>query len=276
MSKPSKTSVPAVPAAQVWLQRIGTVGAGLTLTILGASILLRLTTVFAVDGHTLSTLPPDVEVAIRLLHRLSASGVAMLALCAMILCWTERRSASHLAMPTAWIVAATFILALIGPLTPGYRLAVITIVNVSGGMVLLMAFWWLRESVASEAATRQPVAAISWAAIIVFIAHVATGAAASVWQMRGVRWPVFVHLGSLVLAVILIEALVLEFHRAHLRERLFARVAPVLGLQLLLGYVLAWQETRPVWLSFPHALLSPVLALALVSLVLRGATRVKA
>lgn len=276
MNKPSKTSAPAVPAAQVWLQRIGTVGAGLTLTILGASILLRLTTVFTVAGDAVSTLPPALEVATRLLHRLCASGVALLALCAMLLCWTERRSASHLSLPIAWIVAATFILALIGPLTPGYRLAVITIVNVSVGMVLLMAFWWLRESAASDAATRQPVAAFSWAAISIFIAHVASGAAASAWQMLGVRWPVFVHLGSLVLCIILIGATVLEFHRARPLERLFGGVAAVLALQLLLGYVLAWQETRPLWLSFSHALLSPVLALALVSLVLRGATRLKA
>jgi hypothetical protein len=34
-----------------------------------------------------------------------------------------------------------------------------------------------------------------------------------------------------------------------------------------------WQESHAFWLSFLHAMLSPLLDITLVSLVVRGATR---
>ena len=52
-----------------WLRRIGGVGTALALLILGASMLLRLTTTFNVDGQAVSALPPFAEQATRLLHR---------------------------------------------------------------------------------------------------------------------------------------------------------------------------------------------------------------
>lgn len=260
-------------SSHAWLQRIGACGSGLALTILGASMLLRLTTVFALDGHAISSLPPGIEYATRLLHRLAASGVALLALCAVTLCWIRRSSAAQLTRPTAWIVASTVILALIGPLTPGYRLSAITVVNVTGGMVLLMAFWWLRESVITAATMHQPVAAFSWAAIIAFVAHVGTGAAASAWEMHAVRWPAFVHLASLVLCLILIGVIWLEFRRERLLAPWTAALASLLAIQLLVGYLMMWQDSRPLGLTFLHAMLSSLLAMALVSLAVRGSTR---
>lgn len=236
-------------------------------------MLLRLSTVFALDGHAVSSLPPAIEHATRLLHRLAASGVALLALCAVTLCWIRRSSAAQWTIPTAWIVASTVILALIGPLTPGYRLSAITVANVTGGMVLLMAFWWLRESVATQAATRQPVAAFSWAAIFAFVAHVGTGAAASAWEMHAVRWPAFVHLASLVLCLILIGVIWLEFRRERLLAPWTAGLASLLAIQLLVGYLMMWQDSHPLGLTFLHAMLSSLLAMALVSLALRGSTR---
>lgn len=275
MTQESDTPVRRMAPSRVWLQRIGTLGSLLALAILGASMLLRLTTVLSADGQPLASLPTAPEYATRLVHRLAASGVAILALCAVVLCWTQRRSSSHMAKPVAWIVASTVILAVIGPLTPGYRLGVITVVNVTLGMLLLMAFWWLRESIASAATVRQPVAAFSWLVIIGFLLHVATGAAASAWEMHGVRWPAVVHLGSLLLWMILIGALLPGFHRQRWLDRRCWTVLGLLVLQLLLGYALMRQQPRPIWLSYSHAMLAPVLALALVSLVLRGSTRVK-
>lgn len=260
-------------SSHAWLQRIGACGSVLALTILGASMLLRLTTVFALDGHAVSTLPADIEYATRLLHRLAASGVAVLALCAVTLCWIRRGSTAQWTKPTAWIVASTVILALIGPLTPGYQFSAITVANVTGGMVLLMAFWWLRESVATQAAMRQPIAAFSWAAIIAFVAHVGTGAAASAWEMHAVRWPAFVHLASLVLCLILIGVIRLEFRRERLLAPWTTALASLLAIQLLVGYLMMWQDSRPLGLTFLHAMLSSLLAMALVSLAVRGSTR---
>lgn len=271
MSLSTNNSPPPRRAATRWLQRVGAIGSVLALAILGASMLLRLSTVFALDGHTLSTLPAGTEAAVRMLHRVSASGVALLALGAIALCWKLRRSHAHLAWPVAWVVAATSVLAVIGPLTPGYKVGAITVANVSVGMVLLMAFWWLRESAAGAASSRHRVDAFSWSALLAFLAHVATGAAASAGHMHGLRWPAFVHLGSLLLALILIMAVLLGWrHRAELAPAR-AAVAGLLGAQFAVGYVLMWQNgPAPVGLAFVHAMLSPLLALALVSLLHRG------
>ena len=64
---------------------IGMAGAALAFAILGASILLRLTTGFGADGLPVSGLPSATEGAVRLIHRLAASSVGLLALAAVIL-----------------------------------------------------------------------------------------------------------------------------------------------------------------------------------------------
>ena len=259
----------SVAASRIWWQRIGAVGAALALAILGASMLLRLTTEFTADAHTLSVLPPAVEQATRMLHRLSASAVALLALVAMLLCWAQRKAGAGMAGPTAWIVAATVLLAGIGPLTPGYRVAAITVLNVSVGMLLLMAFWWLRESAASGNVPRTKMDALSRWTLVVFIAHIATGAGASAYQMLGLHWPARVHLGSAVLCVYLLVALLIEKRLSSSRAHSGKALVYLMFTQLLLGAALIWLNHRPLWLSFMHAMLSPLLAMALVSLVRR-------
>ncbi|MEI8028989.1 MAG: hypothetical protein WCH35_04335 [Comamonadaceae bacterium] len=275
MTELSNATVRVATTSNKWMQGIGAGGTVLALAILGASMLLRLTTVFAPDGHAVSTLPVSIEYAVRLLHRLAASSVALLALGAVVLCWSRRSSIAHLARPTAWIMAATIALALIGPLTPGYRVEAVTVVNVTVGMLLLMAFWWLRESVVKAATLRQSVDAFAWATVIGFLVHVATGAAASAYAMHGLHWPAFVHLGSLLLCIILIGALLREVYRQRPLDRWFGVLVCLLVFQLLLGYLLMWQEVRPMWLSFFHAMLAPALGLALLSVVLAASTRVK-
>lgn len=254
----------------VWLRRIGACGSVLAAAILGASMLLRLTTIFDVGGHTVSILPPTLEHAARLLHRLAASGVVLLALWSVIYCWMRRRSTAHLHGPIAWVLVSTVILALIGPLTPGYRLSVITVANVTGGMALLMAFWWLRESAAIEVAVRKPADAFAWVAVIAFGAHIGTGAAASAWAMHGVRWPALLHLGSLVLCIILVGAFALEQRRRRARSGCVALLATLFALQGTIGYALMSQDSRQIGLSLFHAMLSPLLAVTLVSLVNRS------
>ncbi len=262
-----------VPSPSRWLQRIGAIGAVLALLILGASMFLRLATVFGPGDQAMSTLPPAIEQAARLLHRLSASGVAVLALGALVLSWRCRRPMPSLLQTTGWIVASTVVLAVIGPLTTGYRMGAVTVANVTCGMVLLMAFWWLRESMATLGTARGPVDGFSWAALMVFVVHVGTGAAASAWEMRGIRWPGFLHLGSLVLCIILVGSMWLTTRGNPATTRWRTALAGLMGAQLVAGYVLMWQEPHPFGLSFLHAMLSPLLAIALVSLAVRGATR---
>ena len=165
------------------------------------------------------------------------------------------------------MVATTVILALIGPLTPGYRLAGVTVVNVGCGVLLLLSFWWLRESAAPDAAGNRPLDAFSWAAMVALLVQVGTGAAASAWEMHAVHWPALVHLASGLFCAILVGSVLLDQRSkpGPLGRRWL--VAGLLAGQLLLGYLLMWQDERSVALSFAHAMLAPLLAGALVSLL---------
>ena len=255
-----------------WLQTIGTFGAVLALVILGASMLLRLTTIFGVDGHTISTLPTPVENAIRLAHRLAAAVVGLLALCVAIISWRRRPLPSFFVTPIAWIVVSTVMLAIIGPLTPGYRLTIVTVGNVVGGMILLMAFWWLRESVANKLLTRKPVEPLLLITILVFLAHIAAGAAASALEMRDVRWFAFVHIGTAILATMFVGASLWDRRRDVSIAGWTAATVGLMLLQMALGCALMWLGTRPTWLAYAHGMLSPLLAITLVSLANRGAS----
>lgn len=273
MSDALESGAIPLPSSSRWLQPIGAFGAVLALLILGASVFLRLATVLDPGDRAISTLAPAVEQAARLLHRLSASGVAVLALGALVLSWRCRRQATPLLRIVLWIVASTVVLAVIGPLTTGYRHGAVTVANVTCGMVLLMAFWWLREYVAVVGRARMPVDGFARAALIAFVVHVGTGAAASAWEMHGIRWPGFLHLGSLVLCIILVGSMGMAARGHPATARWRAALAGLMGAQLVVGYVLMWQAPHPFWLSFLHAMLAPLLAITLVSLAVRGTTR---
>lgn len=258
----------ATPSIRV-LRAIGALGSILALTILGASILLRLTTVFGADGTLLSQLPPDVENAIRMVHRLSASSVGILALVATVLGWKNRAAVPHVVRPIVWIVAATVLLALIGPLTPGYRFSLVTIANVVAGTVLVAACCWLRETlvvVPGPVATLDSMLLLTMAVLAV---HVGLGAAASAYAVRGAHWVAFLHTGSAMLATLLLASILWD---RRLRPMLSTRVrvmAGLLGLQLVLGMLSLWMEVRPVVLGFIHAMISALLAAGLVSVAVR-------
>ncbi|MDO8286173.1 MAG: hypothetical protein Q7T69_14280 [Rhodoferax sp.] len=258
----------ATPSLRV-LRAVGTLGSILALTILGASILLRLTTVFGADGAALSQLSSEVENAIRLVHRLSASSVGILALVTAVLGWKNRAAVPHVVKPIVWIIAATVLLALIGPLTPGYRFSAVTIANVVAGTVLVAACWWLRETLAvapSPVATRDSMLLLTMA---VLATHVGLGAAASAHAVRGAHWVAFLHTGSAMLTTLLLASILWD---RRSRPAMSARVrlmAALLGLQLVLGMVSLWLELRPVALGFVHAMVSALLAAGLVSVAVR-------
>ena len=270
MAAASASRVRVSDSPSRWLPPIGAFGAVLALVILGTSMLLRLTTIFGVDGQSISTLPASVENTIRLAHRLAASAVGLLALCVAIISWTRRPLPSPFIAPMAWIVVSTVMLAIIGPLTPGYRLTTVTVGNVVGGVVLLMAFWSLRESAVNKLLARNPVEPVLSIAIVAFLAHVAAGAAASAFDMHNVRWFVFVHIGTALLATMFVGASVWDRRRDATIAGWTVAAAGLMVLQLALGCALMWLGTRPTWLAYVHGMLSPLLAITLVSLANRG------
>ena len=254
------------------LRAIGTAGTLLALAILGTSMLLRLATFFGADGHAISTLSPGLEGALRLAHRLAASSVGLLAIYAVVLCWTRRPLPSHVVKPVAWMVATTVFLAVIGPLTSGYQIAAVTVSNVVGGMLLLMAFGWLRESVNFDAPLRKSGDPLLRTAIFIFLLHIATGAAASAGEMHGVRWFAFLHLGTALLSTMFIGATLWSRRDEPLLAGRVVAATSLLTTQLALGLALLSLGARPTWLAFLHGMLSPLLALALVSLAVRDST----
>jgi hypothetical protein len=96
-----------------------------------------------------------------------------------------------------------------------------------------------------------------------------TGAGASAYQMLGLHWPARVHLGSAVLCVYLLLALLIEKRHSSAQPHSGKVLEYLMFTQLLSGAALIWLDHRPLWLSFMHAMLSPLLAMALVSLVRR-------
>jgi len=252
------------------LNAVGTVGALLALAVLGASILLRLTSEIATDGTVHSTLAPELENTVRMVHRLAASSVGLMALLVTVLGWMQRRVVPHAVGAIMWLVAATVLLAAIGPLTPGYRYNTVTIANVVAGTVLLGACWWLHEALnwgpPSSQAAAHPLLRMTLTALVL---HVALGAAASALEMRGTHWVAFVHTGTGMLLALLLGSILWD-RRSHAKLTGVVRAMTVLlVLQLLLGMVSLWVAGRPVGLGFVHAMVSPLLAGGLVSIAVR-------
>ena len=86
---------------------MGTAGAALALVILGASVLLRLSTEFDSSGVPVSTLPTAIENAVRLTHRITAASVGLIAIALTLMCWLRKAELSYAFKPSARVVAAT-------------------------------------------------------------------------------------------------------------------------------------------------------------------------
>lgn len=262
------TPTPVRSSTCTWFQRIGALGALLALAILGVSMTLRIWTEISTDGQAASILSPSVEGVARAIHRVSATAVAILALTAVILCLLHLQTVRHLVKPVAWILASTVALAVVGPLTPGYRIAWITVLNVTAGMLLLMAFWWLRIAAGRATTTISSRDRLQWSVLVAFVFHIACGAASSAWAMHGVRWLAFVHLCSLFLAVTSIGLVVMNRRNERAARHIVTIVVLLLAAQMAIGYALMLLDARPLWLMLLHGMLSPLLALAISSLLL--------
>lgn len=250
---------------------IGALGALLALTILGASILLRLTSVIGLDDTVRSTLAADTESAVRMVHRLAAAVVGILAIVVSVLCWMQRKASPQTVKPVLLLVGATVVLAIIGPLTPGYRFSIVTVANVVVGTALLTACWWLRE-ILTRPPTSQPseLDPILRLTIWVLAVHVGLGAAASAMEMRGTHWVAFVHSGSAMLTFLLLGSVLWERRARTGLNTVVGVMSGLLLLQVLLGIVSLWTEGRPVSLGFLHAMLSPLLAGGLVTIAVHN------
>jgi hypothetical protein len=166
--------------------------------------------------------------------------------------------------------AVTAFLSVIGPLTPGYRYSLVTVGNVLGGIVLAMAFWWLREAATGRLPMVPARAPLPRASIVISLLHVAFGAAASAHEMRGERGFAFLHLGSALLFTMVIGATLLH-HRHDEASRGWRLIAVVLLVaQILAGAIMLPIDMRPPWIAFAHAMLTPVFAMALVSIALQA------
>ncbi|MGI9134977.1 MAG: hypothetical protein ACR2I0_13730 [Rhodoferax sp.] len=253
---------------------IGEFGVVLALAILGSSVLLRLATRLDGTDAAVSTLPNFLEHAVRSIHRFSAASVGLLAIAASLLSWMHRNSIAQARWPTAGVVLATLILAAIGPLTPGYRYAAVTLANVLCGSALLMSCWWLRETLLyPDGRDPAPTRGLVLAVLALWI-HMGSGALGSAFQMRGLHWVTYLHVATAPLFV-LAYGDVLWTHVGHGRtvDRLARPLTLLLVGQVCAGLALLWIDQQPIWLGVTHALASQLLAIGLISFAIRKQTQ---
>ncbi|MGZ5039652.1 MAG: hypothetical protein ACXWHZ_11040 [Usitatibacter sp.] len=244
----------------------GTWGALFTVAIVGLSALLRLTT--RIDaGEAISSLPATVQDAVRLAHRVSAMGVAFLAALALVAAAGERPMPRRRVVAVAAVVALTVLLAMLGRYTPGYRIAVVTILNVTGGTALACAFWWLREQGAAAPAHAAR-AILPRLALAVLLAQSAIGSAMAAAAMWGERAFGPLHLGLGALFAGLVAAAAWR-HRRH--SAIALSIGLLAALVLALGVVLWFAQGDRIWtVAAMHAIIACALALGLVSLAQRA------
>jgi hypothetical protein len=236
-------------------------GALLTIVILAMSVLLRLGTQLEA-GEGISTLPAGVETWARVAHRVAAMGVGILAALAFVAVWRGESPPRPSIRAAGAVVALTVLLAAIGRYTPGYRVDLVTVLNVAGGVALAAAFWALRPR---GAAPPDPVAL---GALVLLLALAALGAAADVVAMRGARAFGPLHLW---MAAIFVGLALTAAWRQRRRRFAAAATAFLTASQFALGFaLLASREMRPLALGWLHAMIACALALLLVSLALRS------
>lgn len=237
-------------------------GAALTLVILAMSVLLRLGT--QIDGgEAVSTLPAGVETWARVAHRIAAMGVGVLAALAFVATWRGETAPRPSARAVGAVIALTLVLSVIGRYTPGYRVDLVTVLNVAGGVALAAAFWAVRPRVRDAA-----VDPVALAALGLLLALAALGALGDAYAMRGSRafGPLHLWAAGLFACLALFAA-----WRQRGRRAVATATAMLVVAQLALGFfLLASREMRPLTLGWAHAMVACLLALLLVSLATRG------
>ena len=254
------------------LRRVGHWGALLTLAVLAASMLMRLTTAIDAEGAARSGLPEAIEAAARLGHRLAAMGVSVLALLAAMIAFTTRPAPPGRLVAVALVLALTVFLAVLGRYTPGYRAAIVTVGNVVGGIGLACAFWWLRErSSGIVPIARSREAALAWLAFAALVAQSGLGAATSALAMHGQRTLDPLHL-AMGIAFAAFAALAAWPHRRRPGSaRLALAVVLLVAFQFALGLFLASAVLGRPWpLAWTHAMGACALAIALTALAARS------
>lgn len=139
-------------------RRLAAACAFLGLAVVGISAYMRLKAAgFGCDdwpacyGRVLQLSAPPHEPLIRLLHRV----VATLALiCALGLVWTCRGEAGLFRAGRAGkaLVALMLVLAVVGPFSADPRLAVATLVNILGGILVVVLAWRARQGAGNDVA----------------------------------------------------------------------------------------------------------------------------
>ena len=246
---------------QRMLGTAGMWGALLTIVILAMSVLLRLGTQMEA-GEAVSTLPAGVEQWARIAHRVAAMGVGILAALALVTAWkAPEPDRSRLAVGA--VVALTLVLSVVGRYSPGYRIDLVTVVNVAGGVALAAAFWSLRAH--ERAAPREGMA---WAALLLLVVLAALGAGADAAAMRGERAYVPLHLW--IAALFTVIALTAAW-RQRARRAIASAIAILTLAQVALGFALvAMPGSRALAPGWLHAMIACALALLLVSLGARS------
>jgi heme A synthase len=251
------------------LRGVATAGTALAGLVLAASAWLRLNTVFDLTDRSVSLLAPAAQDTVRMVHRLSASAVGALVLLVVVLALAGGAWRRRVLAPVLVSVAATVVLALIGPLTPGYVHDWVTQVNVLAGVGLLLSFWWLRETLLTPPAPvpgRDPIASLGLVAYAVQFSLGAWSSALALHSSHGARlW----HMGFALGAVALVGA---SLRQSAAQGASCGRVGfacSVLALQCMMGLTMA-AAPSPV-LGLLHALGTPLLGMCLVSLAVRRA-----
>jgi len=254
-----------------WLRRLSLTGTLLSMVILTASAVLRLNTLIDAQGNALSQLYPDIESAVRLLHRVSATMVALIALAVLVLSWRIIHSNTKVMKPALWIAFSVLILSIAGPLTSGYRHGFVTVLNVVVGMVMLMSFWWMNETLTYSINRLIPISLETRVrpTLLTLAVHIASGAAASAWFMYGMRWPSWIHVLTLfpMMAFVWTKP---SIHPQSKKNNYVFFTSLVVGVQFISGVTLIWQEQRSLGLSVTHAISSYLLTLMLISTIYRN------
>jgi hypothetical protein len=241
--------------------------------VVAASALLRLGTTLDAGGNAASILPAALEAGVRIVHRVSASIVGILALAALVLAWRARPVPGERLAALVAIAALTLLLAGIGRYTPGYRFVPVTVLNSVAGVALACAFVWLRGEALRRGAERDRVVALAAGlALLGLLAELKFGTAASASAMHGLPGafePLHVALGPVALGVAVFAAALRQ--RGSPSRRLRAAIAALAAAQMAFGMTLAAMgSARGMPAAWIHAMLGCAIAMALAALAARG------
>lgn len=204
-SPPAPVSADAGPERiRRLLVRVGVAGALLTLAVIVSSAYLRLVQLGLgcdtwpscyglrlLDAKALAEQSASVP-WIRIVHRVAASGVAVLALGALAFAVFGRRAGRTPVVAGGALVALAFVLAVLGRAAGSSLFPAVALGNVIGGMAMLALFWWVqleaRHPARAPAAKRNALTVFTVTAIALLAVQIALGVLSSA-QLAGRACP---------------------------------------------------------------------------------------